>query len=131
MTDIRRDKIAGIANDIPDQAVSVGDDQGELAVVAWGSTYGPVYQAVRDLREQGLRVSHIHIRYLNPFPKNLGDLLSKFEHVLVPEMNAGQLVTMLRSTYLIPAEGMNKVQGKPFKITEIVDAVLANLGVNA
>ncbi len=131
MTDIRRDKIAGIANDIPDQAVSVGDDHGELAVVAWGSTYGPAYQAVRDLREKGLRVSHIHIRYLNPFPKNLGDLLSKFEHVLVPEMNAGQLVTMLRSTYLIPAEGMNKVQGKPFKITEIVDAVLANLGVNA
>ncbi len=131
MTDTRRDKVAGIANDIPDQAVSVGDAHGDLAVVAWGSTYGAVHQAVRELREQGLRVSHIHIRYLNPFPKNLGDLLSGFEHVLVPEMNTGQLVTMLRSTYLIPAEGVNKVQGKPFKITEITDAVRAKLGVKA
>ncbi len=109
----------------------MGDVHGDLAVVAWGSTYGAVHQAVRELREQGLRVSHIHIRYLNPFPKNLGDLLSGFEHVLVPEMNTGQLVTMLRSTYLIPAEGVNKVQGKPFKITEIADAVRAKLGVKA
>jgi 2-oxoglutarate ferredoxin oxidoreductase subunit alpha len=131
MTNFRHDKIAGIANDIPDQAVSVGDDHGELAVVAWGSTYGPVHQAVRELREQGLHVSHIHIRHLNPFPKNLGDLLSRFEHVLVPEMNAGQLVTMLRSTFLMPAEGVNKVQGKPFKITEIAAAIRAKLGVNS
>jgi 2-oxoglutarate/2-oxoacid ferredoxin oxidoreductase subunit alpha len=131
MTDFRHDKIARIANDIPDQAVSVGADHGDLAVVAWGSTYGAAHQAVRQLREEGLRVSHVHIRYLNPFPKNLGDLLSRFEHVLVPEMNTGQLVTMLRSTYLIPAEGVNKVQGKPFKISEIIDAVRAMLGVSA
>jgi 2-oxoglutarate ferredoxin oxidoreductase subunit alpha len=130
MTDIRHDKVAGIALDIPDQAVSVGDDHGDVALVAWGSTHGAVHQATRQLREQGHAVSHIHIRYLNPFPKNLGELLSGFEHVLVPEMNAGQLVTMLRSTYLIPAEGVNKVEGKPFKITEIIDAVRAKLGVD-
>ena len=131
MTDIRHDKVAGIALDIPDQTISVGDDHGDVAVVAWGSTFGAVHQATRQLREQGLAVSHIHIRYLNPFPKNLGELLSGFVHVLVPEMNAGQLVTMLRSTYLIPAEGVNKVEGKPFKITEIIEAVRAKLGVDA
>ncbi|MBI1725863.1 MAG: hypothetical protein HYR50_01190 [Candidatus Rokubacteria bacterium] len=75
----------------------------------------------------GAPVAHIHVRYLNPFPRNLGELLAGFDHVLVPEMNAGQLVTILRSTFLMPAEGLNKVTGKPFKSTEIVDAVRARL----
>jgi 2-oxoglutarate ferredoxin oxidoreductase subunit alpha len=131
MTDQRYQKIAGIADHIPLQNVALGDDQGAVAVVAWGSTFGAVHQAVQRLRDEGHAVSHIHIRYLHPFPKNLGDLLAQFDHVLVPEMNKGQLVTVLRSTYLLPAEGLNKVQGKPFKITEIVNAVLAKLGVSA
>jgi 2-oxoglutarate ferredoxin oxidoreductase subunit alpha len=76
-----------------------------------------------------MEVSHIHVRYLNPFPRNLGDLLRGFERVLVPEMNNGQLVTILRSTYLLPAEGLSKVTGKPFKVSEIADAIRAALEV--
>ncbi len=128
MTDQRAAKIAGIADDIPLQQVHLGEESGEIAVVGWGSTYGAIYQAVRQLLEDGVRVSHIHIRYLNPFPRNLGDLLGTFEHVLVPEMNTGQLVTLLRSSYLVPAEGLNKVRGQPFKIGEIVEAVRQRVG---
>jgi 2-oxoglutarate ferredoxin oxidoreductase subunit alpha len=102
-------------------------ETGDLAVVGWGSTWGPIQQAVREARSRGLRVSHIHIRYLHPFPANLGDLLKGFGQVLVPEMNTGQLVTMLRSTFLVPAEGLNKVNGKPFKIGEITAAIRARL----
>ena len=127
MTDTRAAKIAGIANDIPLQTVALGDDQGELAVVGWGSTYGPIHQGVRQLRSEGVRVSHIHIRYLNPFPRNLGELLRRFDRVVVPEMNTGQLVTVLRAEYLIPAEKINKVTGKPFKIAELVEAFRARL----
>jgi len=123
MTDARLAKIAGIANHIPEQEVQVGEPSGAVAVVGWGSTYGPIYQAVRRLRDEGRAVSHIHVRYLCPFPRNLGDLLGRFDMVLVPEMNTGQLVTMLRSTYLIPAEPLTKVTGKPFKVAEIADAV--------
>jgi 2-oxoglutarate ferredoxin oxidoreductase subunit alpha len=127
MTDLRKAKIDGIARDIPPQEVSLGDETGDLAVVGWGSTWGPIQQAVREARSRGLRVSHIHIRYLHPFPANLGDLLKGFGQVLVPEMNTGQLVTMLRSTFLVPAEGLNKVNGKPFKIGEITAAIRARL----
>jgi 2-oxoglutarate ferredoxin oxidoreductase subunit alpha len=123
MTDARLGKIAGIANDIPEQAVHVGQPGGDTVVVGWGSTYGPILQAVKQLRDGGLDVSHIHLRYLNPFPANLGELIQGYDRVLVPEMNAGQLVTILRSTYLVPAEGLGKVTGQPFKVSEIVDAV--------
>ncbi|MEE9155343.1 MAG: 2-oxoacid:acceptor oxidoreductase subunit alpha [Gemmatimonadota bacterium] len=128
MTETRMNKIAGIAKDIPLQDVELGSERGALAVVGWGSTYGAIYKAVGAARDEGLDVSQIHIRYLSPFPSNLGDLLSGFDQVLVPEMNTGQLVTMLRSTYLIPAEGLNKVAGKPFKISEIAAAIRARLG---
>ena len=127
MTEVRAAKIAGIAKDVPQQQVDLGEKRGRLALVAWGSTHGAIHQAVKRLRADGLEVSHIHIRYLNPFPSNLGQLLKGFDHILVPEMNAGQLVTILRSTYLLPAEGLNKVTGQPFKITEIVDAVRSRL----
>jgi 2-oxoglutarate ferredoxin oxidoreductase subunit alpha len=125
MTDARLRKIAGIAEDIPPQEVSVGQPGGDTVVVGWGSTYGPIRQAVRQLRDGGLDVSHIHLRYLNPFPANLGTLLERYQRVLVPEMNAGQLVTILRSTYLVPAVGLNKVTGQPFKVSEIENAVRA------
>ncbi|MDP2470003.1 MAG: hypothetical protein Q8W46_04045, partial [Candidatus Palauibacterales bacterium] len=119
MTRLRASKIAGIANDIPEQGVELGPAEGRLAVVGWGSTYGSLFKAVERSRQKGLEVSHIHLRYLSPFPRNLGDLLQRFDRVLVPELNAGQLLAMLRSTYLIPAEGLNRVAGRPFRIGDI------------
>ncbi len=127
MTRTRAAKIAGIANDIPPQRAALGADHGAVAVVGWGSTYGAIQQAVRDAREDGLDVSHLHLRYLNPFPSNLGDLLKRFDRVLVPEMNSGQLVQLLRASYLVPAEGLNKVEGKPFKVAELSAAIRASL----
>ncbi|PYO81348.1 MAG: 2-oxoglutarate ferredoxin oxidoreductase subunit alpha [Gemmatimonadetes bacterium] len=123
MTRARAAKIAGIANDIPPQRVALGDDDGAVAVVGWGSTYGAIHRAVREARADGLDVSHIHLRYLNPFPRNLGELLQRFGRILVPELNTGQLVHLLRAAYLVPAEGLSKVAGKPFKVAEIVDAI--------
>jgi len=123
MTKARADKIAGIARDVPLQAVALGEDHGALAVVAWGSTFGPIHQAVRRARDEGHDVAHIHLRYVSPFPRNLGDLLKRYDRVLVPEMNNGQLVRLLRAEYLIPAEGLSKVTGKPFKVAEILEAI--------
>ncbi|UCF40983.1 MAG: 2-oxoacid:acceptor oxidoreductase subunit alpha [Gemmatimonadota bacterium] len=127
MTDARLAKVRRIADDIPEQEIQVGTPGGALAVVGWGSTYGPIYQAVRRAREEGLEVSHLHLRHLNPLPRNLGDLLRSFEQIMVPEMNTGQLVTILRSTYLVAAEGVSKVTGKPFKVSEILDAIRTRL----
>ena len=127
MTDVRANKIKGIANDIPLQDVDQGNETGRIAVVGWGSTYGPISRAVSSLRADGEDVAHIHLRYINPLPRNLGDLLKGFDQVIVPEMNTGQLVTLLRSEYLVPAEGLNKVNGKPFKIVEIESAIRARL----
>ena len=127
MTETRRAKIAGIGEDIPLQTVLQGSDRGPLAVVGWGSTFGPISRAVGNVTARGIEASHIHIQHLCPFPDNLGDLLRGFDRILVPEMNTGQLLTLLRSTYLIPAEGLNKVSGQPFKISEIEDAILAGL----
>ncbi len=123
MTNIRAAKINGIANDLPPQTIEEGEKKGQMAVVGWGSTYGPINRAVSALIDEGLEVSHIHLRHIWPLPRNLGDLLNGFEQVLVPEMNNGQLVTLLRSQYLINAQGMNKVSGQPFKISEIETAV--------
>jgi len=123
MTKARADKIAGIARDIPLQDVTLGEDHGPLAVVGWGSTFGPIYQAVKIARDEGRDVAHIHVRYLSPFPRNLGDLLKRYDRVLVPEMNNGQLVKLLRAEYLTPAEPLGKVTGKPFRVTEIVQMI--------
>ena len=127
MTNVRHEKIARIANDIPEQTVDQGPESGPLAVVGWGSTYGPISRAVeRSRNEYGISVSHIHLRHLSPLPRNLGDLLAGFEKVLVPEMNMGQLTTVLRSRYLVPAISLPKVTGKPFKIVEIMDGIRAH-----
>jgi len=130
MTDVRAAKINGIADDIPLQTVEEGNKSGRLAVVGWGSTYGPINQAVSSLRAKGADVSHIHLRHLNPMPRNLGELLSGFERILVPELNNGQLVAILRSKYLVPAEGFSKVRGQPFRIAEIEDAIRTRLEAN-
>ncbi len=123
MTEIRAAKINGIADDIPLQTVEKGDDKGEMAVVGWGSTFGPINRAVSALRDEGGKVSHIHIRHIWPLPKNLGDLLEGFDQVLVPELNKGQLSTVLRSQYLTDAQTLSKVSGQPFKISEIEAAI--------
>ena len=127
MTNVRAAKINGIANDLPAQKVEDGAEEGQLAVVGWGSTYGPINRAVSTLREEGLDVSHIHLRHIWPLPKNLGQLLGGFKKILVPEMNNGQLVTLLRSQYLVNAQGLNKVSGQPFKIAEIETAIRERL----
>jgi 2-oxoglutarate ferredoxin oxidoreductase subunit alpha len=119
----RAAKIAGIADDIPEQKIEVGSESGKLLVVGWGSTYGAIREAVQRCRERGLDVSHAHVRYLNPFPKNLGELMKRFDRVLVPELNLGQLVKLVRSQYLVPAESYPKVQGLPFKISEIEERI--------
>ena len=123
MTRTRAAKIAGIANGIPLQTVALGADHGAIAVVGWGSTYGAIHQAVRRARQDGIDASHIHLRYLSPFPRNLSELLRRFERIVVPELNNGQLVQLLRAAYLVPAEELSKVQGKPFKVSEIVEAL--------
>src|SRR5213594_2529744 len=123
MTRTRAAKIAGIANDIPLQTMALGEDHGHLAVVGWGSTYGAIHQAVRRARNDGVDASHIHLRYLSPFPRNLRELLARFDRILVPELNNGQLAHLLRAAYLVPAEGLSKVEGKPFKVSEIAEAI--------
>ncbi len=127
MTDLRRDKVLGVAKDVAPQDFEQGSSGDQLVVVGWGSTYGPISRAVDNLRAEGLSVAHLHLRHIWPLPLNLGELLGGFDKILVPEMNDGQLVTLLRSEYLVPAEGLNKVTGKPFKISEIEAAVRARL----
>ena len=128
MTDIRAKKVLGIAESFPDQEVCLGQEGGRLAVVGWGSTFGPIHQAVRLARRNGLDVSHIHIRHIWPLPLNLGDLLRSYDRVIVPEMNMGQLKTLLRDQYLVDARPVNKVSGQPFKILEIEAAIEEALG---
>ena len=125
MTDIRQDKVLGI--DVPDQQVEIGEEGGKLVVVGWGSTFGPIHQAVRRARRRGLDVAHIHIRHIWPMPKNLGALLKSYDKILVPEMNTGQLKTVLRDQFLVDARPLNKVSGQPFRIVEIEEAIDAML----
>ncbi|HMG47340.1 MAG TPA: 2-oxoacid:acceptor oxidoreductase subunit alpha [Allosphingosinicella sp.] len=123
MTDIRAEKILGVADSFPDQEVCLGQEGGKLAVVGWGSTFGPIHQAVRRARGNGLDASHIHLRHIWPLPKNLGDLLRSYDRIIVPEMNKGQLKTLLRDQYLVDARPVTKVSGQPFKIAEIEAAI--------
>ena len=127
MTEARAAKIAGIADDVSAQEVEQGEREGQLAIVGWGSTYGPISRAVGNLRSRGHSISHIHIRYLSPLPRGLGELLAGFEEVVVPELNNGQLLTLLRSRYLVPAAGLNQVNGRPFKISDIEQAAMRYL----
>jgi len=123
MTRLRAAKVAGVADSIADQEVCLGNDNGRMVVVGWGSTFGPIHQAVRRARAKGQDVSHVHIRYIAPFPKNLGQLLKSYDKVLVPEMNNGQLKTLLRDQFLVDAKPLNKVTGQPFTIAEIEAAI--------
>jgi len=118
MVRTRAEKVEGIAQDIP-EIVPEGDQSGDLLIVAWGSTAGPITAAMAPMREKGHRIGHVHLRYLNPLPRNLGDILKRYKKVLVPEMNMGQLSMILRAKFLVDAESYGKIQGKPFKQSEI------------
>jgi 2-oxoglutarate ferredoxin oxidoreductase subunit alpha len=118
MVRLRAAKVDAIVQDVPD-VVPAGDESGELLIVAWGSTHGPITAALKTKRADGHRIGHVHLRHLNPLPKNLGEVLGRYDRVLVPEMNMGQLSMVLRAKYLVDAQGYNKIQGKPFKQLEI------------
>ncbi len=120
MTDTRAWKVANIANDIPPVEVDrAGESDGELLVLGWGSTYGSIKAAVRRVRGRGAAVDQAHLRHLNPFPANLGQVLGRYRRILVPELNSGHLLRLVRADFLVPAIGLNKVAGEPFHITEI------------
>jgi 2-oxoglutarate ferredoxin oxidoreductase subunit alpha len=126
MIRLRAEKVERIANDIPLAKVE-GDEKGDLLVVGWGGTYGAIRTAVEQKRAEGKSVSHLHLHYLNPLQKNIGEILYNFKNVLVAEINLGQLIKVLRAKYLVPAVGLNKIQGLPFKASEIekkIDEIL-------
>ncbi|MEO6681991.1 MAG: 2-oxoacid:acceptor oxidoreductase subunit alpha [Ginsengibacter sp.] len=123
MVKIRQEKIDKIADYIPEQKISNGPEKGKLLVIGWGSTYGAIKSAVKELVEQGESVSHVHLRYIRPFPKNLGDIIKNFDKVLIPELNNGQLIKIIRDQYLVDAKGLNKIMGVPFVKQEIVDEI--------
>ena len=122
MVDLRARKIAGIAKDIPPQEVE-GPASGRLLVISWGGTYGACATAVRQVAADGGSVAHAHLRYLNPFPANLGEIIKRYDRVLVPELNRGQLRMLVRAEFLVDAVGLNKVQGKPFAVREVVEKI--------
>jgi 2-oxoglutarate ferredoxin oxidoreductase subunit alpha len=129
MVRLRAAKVEAIAQDVPD-AVPVGDPDGDLLIVAWGSTYGAITAALKTQRDKGYRIGHVHLRHLNPLPRNLGQVLGRYDKVLVPEMNMGQLVMVLRAKYLVDAESYSKIQGQPFKQFELeakIEEVLADV----
>ncbi len=127
MVDLRAAKVAGVARELPLQKVE-GPERGKLLVLSWGGTYGACATAVRDVLARGGSVAHAHLRYMNPFPSNLQQILKNYERVLIPELNLGQLRLLIRGMFLVDAQGLNKVQGKPFTVSEVVakiDSMLA------
>jgi len=128
MVRLRAAKVESVANDIP-LVIPEGDESGDLLIIAWGSTHGPITAALNAQREKGRRIGHVHLRYLNPLPRDLGEVISRYKKVLVPEMNMGQLLMILRAKYLVDAQGYNKIQGKPFKTSEIEQKIEEMLGL--
>ena len=129
MSLLRAAKVAGIVRDIPPLDV-FGPPEGDLLILGWGSTYGAIRSAVERLQARGARVAHAHLRHLNPFPANTGDVVGRYRKVLIPEVNLGQLRTVIRAEYLVDAIGFNLVRGKPFAIGEIeakAEQLLGNL----
>ncbi|MGH8950648.1 MAG: 2-oxoacid:acceptor oxidoreductase subunit alpha [Acidimicrobiia bacterium] len=122
MTDTRAWKVANIVNDVPELEVS-GDEDAEILVLGWGSTFGTIRAAARRVRLDGGKVATTHLRYLNPMPQNLGEILNRYEKILIPELNTGQLRKVIRAEFLIDAKGLNKVAGEPFKISEIAEKI--------
>lgn len=123
MVKLRQEKIDKIAEYIPEQEIDNGPQKGKVLVLGWGSTYGSIKSAVADLLSEGKSVSHIHLRYIRPFPKNLGELIKNFEYVLIPELNNGQLIKIIRDKYLVDAKGYNKIMGIPFTKQELIEEI--------
>jgi len=128
MVRIRAAKVEAIVQDIPN-VLPNGDPEGDLLIVSWGSTYGAITQAVNGQREKGRKIGHLHLRHLNPLPANVGDVLKRYKKVLVPELNMGQLLWVLRAKYLVNAVGLNKIQGRPFKQAELDQKIEEMLGL--
>ena len=123
MVKIREEKIEKIADYIPEQKLDSGAEKGKILVLGWGSTYGAIKSAVAELQAQGIEVSHAHLRYIRPFPKNLGDIIKNFEQVLIPEINNGQLIKIIRDKYFVDAKGYNKIMGIPITKGELIEEV--------
>jgi len=130
MVKIRQAKVDKIADYIPLQTIDNGNAKGKLLILGWGSTYGSIKTAVKSAIAEGYDVSHTHLKYLNPFPKNLEELLKAFDNVLIPEINNGQLIKVIRDKYLIDAKGLNKIQGMPFTSAEIKDKIIEMIGTD-
>ena len=128
MVRMRAAKVEAIRQDIPN-VMPTGDPEGDLLLVSWGSTYGAVLQAVKSQRAKGRKIGHLHLRHLNPLPGNVGEILKRYKKVLVPELNMGQLLWMLRAKYLVDAVGLNKIQGRPFKQNELEQKIEEVLGL--
>ncbi len=122
MVRLRAEKIQKVAEDIPEQAVA-GPQEGDLLVLSWGGTFGACTTAVSRCHAKGLSVAHAHLRYMNPLPRNLGDILRRYKRVLIPELNLGQLRMLIHATYLHETHGYNKVKGKPFEVGELVTKI--------
>jgi len=125
MVRLRARKVANIAADIPDLEVDDPDGDARTLVLGWGSTYGPIGGAVKRVRRAGHKVARAHLHYLNPFPRNTGDVLHRYDRVLVPEMNTGQLLKLIRAEFLVDAVGYNRVRGLPFRSSELAEAITA------
>jgi 2-oxoglutarate/2-oxoacid ferredoxin oxidoreductase subunit alpha len=125
MTRLRAQKVAGIASDIPELEVDDPDGDAKVLVLGWGGTFGPIAAGVRRARKNGRPVAHAHLRYLNPFPRNTGDVLRRYEKVLIPEMNLGQLLKLVRAEFLVDAVGYNRVRGVPLRASEVAEAIEA------
>jgi len=123
MVKTRQAKIDNIADYIPEQKLDSGPEKGKVLVLGWGSTYGAIKSAVKELLGEGYAVSHAHLRYVRPFPKNLGEILHNFDHVLIPEINNGQLIKIIRDVYFIDAKGYNKIMGVPITKGELIDEI--------
>jgi 2-oxoglutarate ferredoxin oxidoreductase subunit alpha len=124
MVKVRAEKIAKIADYIPEQHFDTGSVHSKMLILGWGSTYGSIKTVVRDLATEGIDVAHAHLKYIQPMPKNLGDLLAGFDKILIPEINNGQLITLIRDQYLVDAQPLNKIKGVPFESREIKEAIL-------
>ncbi len=129
MVKIRQEKVDKIADYIPEQKLDSGPEKGKILVLGWGSTYGAIKSAVQELQEAGQEISHAHLRYIRPFPKNLGTILRNFEQVLIPEINNGQLIKIIRDQYLVDAKGYNKIMGVPITKTELLAKLKEMLGM--
>jgi 2-oxoglutarate ferredoxin oxidoreductase subunit alpha len=127
MIKMRGAKVEKIADYIPLQTLDSGAEKGKVLVLGWGSTYGTIKSAVQELQAQGKSVSHAHVKYVRPFPKNLGTILKNFDTVLVPEINDGQLIRIIRDKYFVDAKGFNKMKGTPLAKHELLDAISALL----